>query len=1759
MAGGPGGSEPPAEPDGSTSADAGDTSTETDQASRPLPRTFVAVNVGTIAYTKPTAGASAHGVSGALTLVPNEKMHRLLQVMERKDEQTGRRLVAGWVLSSTCLPRTDIKRALTDFENVGYSCQESHGVRGDRRREIAGVVICVDTQQLRFLKVGKLVKHKRVIRRGRILRVRLGVVGATDRSGDFDLLGVYMPPRGSGARGFTDETVNSYVANVWGSLTSNMVILGRGGRLMVAGDANAELPESLRRADRVARPADGHLAHFRDMGQMGRIHDVRDWTYTGTYLDRDIYSVIDHVFMTPAMQSQVAWKAVLDGIETDSKRHRALVFTLNIPLAISGEAASAERRVPTVTICKQVAGRPKTAYAACKATYHDLCGEAVQKAVDEAAESERRRGSDLSPAKTIEAIQLGTERAMEKALKVHEEKPSGSSGAAAKPKPGRPFDAGLLRRQRAIFVIHTLTTRRAAIGAKWSKAPSSLEAWDRLFIRPAAKLRFGLPPAYWSIRVSSAWASNIAQAYGTAVKMQILGAGGGHCATRADLEELMRDFGERVGAAGAAAPTSTGVPSESHSHYEALGVETTASVQDIRGAYKRQALLWHPDKAKRSDLDPSVVAEQFRRIQTAHDVLMDGGQRAAHDLEIAQRARSRGQSSAAYGAFCDEGKTKLSRAGLRLAMKRWHLENDAIDTAMLELRPRRDQERESDRSSYYERRMSEAAKQGRTESVAYGLVYTHQRDAANRGGPTSAASSGKLAAISIETTEREELEFQPQRVLDAVRAVMIRQGEARPYSEAGSMALIRWARQHDGLPEKSSVVADEEDDWRQRVFSVSAFQGALRRMRPTGQAAGYDGWLGVLLRWAPFSVQEQYREAIIQGHGRSAGDNHSLPETWPVNLVSYIAKPGKSVTKVEKMRDIWNSVHGMKINTHCTRCEYNRVNRKIQPRSQRGFTSFADAGEAAMTASLHSEMVSSLCQPQGKLFVDLSGFFMGVQRGLLFFLEGEFGVEPGVTAGMQAIHDHMEGRADTAYGLSEAWSVAQGTGQGCVNGPCRAIMQLVVTLIAISRFGGGHCFEVPVGSAPACVKQSWFADDVNTPATGAQGIQLSADAAFIGAWLSGNVIGIAGENDASKTGYQLEDCTMEGGYEPISGYDIRIPTGEALPQNKETYRLLGHEVSASIGNVDTAKSVVYRSSTTCRLLARLAGLALDTYNRLCNAVLVGLALYYGGPTPVDWASSEKIDLEVRKAIRRLGHQAPGGPRVQLYAGPAQGGLGHAHAYANTGSASVIHIDKGLRAQPGDPHGISCQASLRFRAHQLGYVPSEASPTILDWMPTYAIDQMQPERTTDAYWLALMHAKVVTRHSGSEQWSGGPLDPSIEANRPLMDGGGPVIWSLIDSELFSLLLCQVGLVRLVDLYAGRDVNSNGVWLTWREFVNDCSFVDLGVMGSESQWLREAEPKFNAMRRAVASHPEAVAWLRWFAGLQIDDERPLEHKEVQARLDSDWSIVSLAEVKETGRTDGSVEYFCIWHGELDHHNTWEAAENVIKSWRLHVEWASEADRKADARRAIEDITKERGVAPFHLLKAWSKHLPGGETQWHQLRQAERLDEQQSTILELLEVADRHVDRVQRPRLPRRNAIADDDMRSKMDWADLLGGQMMYLGHVAQHANPSSTPSAGHDASSFPQHAGPAKASAGHDASAIFAADKSDGMESESEDDEDSDCADELQDAAGVDSERACESSGPEGFVLPPTHAEEAWPSIEGRRQPSLSPPSEAAMHE
>ncbi|NXA11797.1 DJC21 protein, partial [Sapayoa aenigma] len=63
-------------------------------------------------------------------------------------------------------------------------------------------------------------------------------------------------------------------------------------------------------------------------------------------------------------------------------------------------------------------------------------------------------------------------------------------------------------------------------------------------------------------------------------------------------------------------------------HYEVLGVRRDATEEELRRAYRRLALRWHPDKNLEN---AEEAAEQFKLIQAAYDLLSDPQERAWYD------------------------------------------------------------------------------------------------------------------------------------------------------------------------------------------------------------------------------------------------------------------------------------------------------------------------------------------------------------------------------------------------------------------------------------------------------------------------------------------------------------------------------------------------------------------------------------------------------------------------------------------------------------------------------------------------------------------------------------------------------------------------------------------------------------------------------------------------------------------------------------------------------------------------------------------------------------------------------------------------------------------------------------------------------------------------------------------------------------------------------------------------------------------------
>ena len=71
--------------------------------------------------------------------------------------------------------------------------------------------------------------------------------------------------------------------------------------------------------------------------------------------------------------------------------------------------------------------------------------------------------------------------------------------------------------------------------------------------------------------------------------------------------------------------------STNKTHYQFLGVDPTASEDEIKKAYKRLARTYHPDLNPKR---PRSAEDRFKRLQQAYDVLSDPVSRERYDQEM---------------------------------------------------------------------------------------------------------------------------------------------------------------------------------------------------------------------------------------------------------------------------------------------------------------------------------------------------------------------------------------------------------------------------------------------------------------------------------------------------------------------------------------------------------------------------------------------------------------------------------------------------------------------------------------------------------------------------------------------------------------------------------------------------------------------------------------------------------------------------------------------------------------------------------------------------------------------------------------------------------------------------------------------------------------------------------------------------------------------------------------------------------------------
>jgi len=66
-------------------------------------------------------------------------------------------------------------------------------------------------------------------------------------------------------------------------------------------------------------------------------------------------------------------------------------------------------------------------------------------------------------------------------------------------------------------------------------------------------------------------------------------------------------------------------------YYEILGLTKTATASEIKSAYKKMALKWHPDRNGKTEADKKAAEEKFKEINEAYQILSDTKKKQTYD------------------------------------------------------------------------------------------------------------------------------------------------------------------------------------------------------------------------------------------------------------------------------------------------------------------------------------------------------------------------------------------------------------------------------------------------------------------------------------------------------------------------------------------------------------------------------------------------------------------------------------------------------------------------------------------------------------------------------------------------------------------------------------------------------------------------------------------------------------------------------------------------------------------------------------------------------------------------------------------------------------------------------------------------------------------------------------------------------------------------------------------------------------------------
>ena len=402
----------------------GKTVTETEHVLRNI--RIVAVNVHSFALKQRTEGSGVTEGPRALRKNWNQYLESILDLMKVTNGD-GSKSTQLFILASTQLrdqSEITIVKSIIASPPHGYECDETHGVPGTRsRKEIAGVMLCWDPNSLYSMRTGTVTEkdgstrdtHRGVVVKGRALHKKFGILGGGNARGeaDFDCIGVYMPPRGGGAKGRGVPELDAEIARSFARVQRITTQLAARGALLLAGDFNAEPNAALRMRrggeGSTATPSDVAMDHLLDSIPIVRIHELDEggWTYTNKNKGNRYYTWIDHMYANTGFRRGVHTMSVADNmVETGTQRHRGLVIEYRVDMGVR-EGWGEERR-KTAKVCRGTV-RLKS-YRDCRRIYEERQGINMREL------KPRLESGQLNAGEQILAIQNALAEAMELAV-----------------------------------------------------------------------------------------------------------------------------------------------------------------------------------------------------------------------------------------------------------------------------------------------------------------------------------------------------------------------------------------------------------------------------------------------------------------------------------------------------------------------------------------------------------------------------------------------------------------------------------------------------------------------------------------------------------------------------------------------------------------------------------------------------------------------------------------------------------------------------------------------------------------------------------------------------------------------------------------------------------------------------------------------------------------------------------------------------------------------------------------------------------------------------------------------------------------------------------------------------------------------------------------------------------------------------------------------------------------------------------------------